>query len=321
DDPQPGIPQVEVDTAFNGASRTVPDGVLYFVEGAGGNRDFDDDLPNPRGGGSSIDQDDAATGTTTGVVGGISYDFFKGSRSFLDTSLTDDAMKAFAPNAGAGTKITTRFKSKVFSFAHVIVDDNVLTLYQISEPLSHTSSASASNPAPFGTDYFGMPVNDPIPDTVFDPATKTVLSSPATGTSALLDKVRVTKPDITFRPSVKLDAPQTAVRGGLVHFSFIFKNGSPYALNGTQAVIRLPHGVSFESASEATATVHGRDVVVTLGRTLPAQTIEMQIKARLSDSLAVGSILTALGTLRSSTALPINAISETRVVPREIHDR
>src|SRR5262249_15672631 len=146
DDPQPGIPQVEVDTAFNGASRTVPDGVLYFVEGAGGTRDFDDDLANPRGGGSSIDQIDAATGPTTLSVGGISYDFIKGTGSFLDTSLTDDAMKAFAPNAGAGTKITAKFKSKVFSFAHVIVDDNVLTLYQISEPLTQTSSASVSNP-------------------------------------------------------------------------------------------------------------------------------------------------------------------------------
>jgi len=321
DDPQPGIPQVEVDTAFNGASRTVPDGVVYFVEGAGGNRDFDDDLQNPRGGGSSIDQDDAATGTKTLVVGGISYDFFQGIRSFLDTSLTDDAMKAFASNAGAGAKITAKFKSKVFSFAHVIVDDNVLTLYQISEPLGNTSSASDLNPAPFGTDYLGMPVNDPIPDTVFDPVTKTVLSSPATGTPALLDKVRVTKPDISYHASVKLYAPHAVVRGGLVPFTFIFKNGSYYALNGTQAVIRLPHGVSFESASDGTATVHGRDVVVTLGRTLPGQTIELQMKARLSDSVAVGSILTALGTLRSSTALPVSAVSETRVVGREIHDR
>src|SRR5262249_60843074 len=119
--PIPGVPQVEIDKAFDGGANTVPDGVLYFVEGAGGNRDFDDDLQNPRGGGSSIDQDDAATGTTTFVVGGISYDFSKGIGSFLDTSLTDDAMKAFAPNAGAGTKITAKFKSKVFSFAHVMV--------------------------------------------------------------------------------------------------------------------------------------------------------------------------------------------------------
>jgi uncharacterized repeat protein (TIGR01451 family) len=312
-DPKPAVPQVEVDTAFNGLSRTVPDGVLYFVEGAGGNRDFDDDLQNPRGGGSSIDQDDAATGTATRTIGGISYEFFKGVRSFLDTSLTDDAMKAFLPNAGAGTKITAKFKSKLFSFAHIVVDENELTLYQISEPLGNTSSATASNPAPFGTDYFGNPVKDPIPDTVFDPATKKVISSPATGTPALLDKVKVTKPDISEDSSLKLDAPQAAGRGSLVTLTFTFKNRSPYALNGTQAVLTLPDGVSFESATEGTAVVHGRDVVVSLGRTLPGQTIELQITGRLSDSLKVGSTLTVLGTLRSSTALPISAVSKTRV--------
>jgi hypothetical protein len=122
--PVPGMPQVEVDSAFNGASRTVPDGVLYFVEGAGGNRDFDDDLANPRGGGSSIDQDDAATGIHTQTVNGTPFDFVQGVNSFLDTSLTDNAMKAFLSSPGSGTKITARFKSKVFSFAHVVVDNN-----------------------------------------------------------------------------------------------------------------------------------------------------------------------------------------------------
>src|SRR5262249_47705308 len=188
--PQPGIDQVAVDTAFDGVSRTTPDGVLYFVEGAGGNRDFDDNLQNPRGGGSSIDQDDSATGTQSMVVNGSSYSFLKGVSSFLDTSLTDDAMKVFSPNAGAGPKITAKFKSKVFSFAHVVVEDNAVTLYQISEPLTNTSSATASNPAPFGTDYKGAPLSDPIPDTVFDPVVRTVVSPPAVGTPALLDKVK-----------------------------------------------------------------------------------------------------------------------------------
>src|SRR5262249_43415420 len=88
DAPVPGVPEVEIDDGFDGSSRTVPDGVLYFVEGAGGNRDFDDDLPNPRGGGSSIDQDDAATGTSTRTIGARSFDFLKGVPSFLDTSLS-----------------------------------------------------------------------------------------------------------------------------------------------------------------------------------------------------------------------------------------
>src|SRR5262249_19948955 len=178
--PIPGVPQVEIDKAFDGGANTVPDGVLYFVEGAGGNRDFDDNLQNPRGGGTSIDQDDAATGTATQTVGGQSITFKNGVDSFLDTSLSDDAMKAFLPNAGSGDKITVKFKSKVFSFAHVVVDDNRLTLYQITEPLLSTSSASAQNPAPFGTDFRGRPINDPIPDTVFDPVTHTVVSPPAT---------------------------------------------------------------------------------------------------------------------------------------------
>lgn len=55
-------PVVAIDTNLDGVKNTVPDGVLYLVEGAGGNRDFDDNTPNPRGGGPGIDQDDAATG-------------------------------------------------------------------------------------------------------------------------------------------------------------------------------------------------------------------------------------------------------------------
>jgi len=315
--PQAGVPQVEVDTVFDGLHQTVPDGVLYFVEGAGGNRDFDDDLQNPRGNGTSIDQDDAATGTKTITVDGVDHDFFNGIASFLDTSLTDDAMKVSTPNAGTGPKITVKFKSKVFSFAHVTVDDNVLTLYQISEPLSDKAPASG---APFGTDYLGKPLNIPIPDTVFDPVTRKVVSSSGTGTPALLDKLTVKKPDISGEASLKLNAPETAHRGGKISFNFIFKNRSSYALNGTQAVVTLPDGVEFESSSESTASVHGRDVVISLGRTLPGQTIELKIKGRVSDSVAVGSILTGVGTLRSSTAMPIHASSDTRVGGAEGED-
>src|SRR5262249_59141391 len=117
-------------------------------------------LLNPRGGGVSIDQDDSTTGRTTQTISGVMYQFMQGVDSFLDTSLTDDAMKVFLGNPGSGPKITARFKSKVFSFAHITVDDNVLTLYQISEPLLSTSTATPSNPTPFGTDYRGMHLND-----------------------------------------------------------------------------------------------------------------------------------------------------------------
>jgi len=288
--------------------------VLYFVEGAGGNRDFDDDLPNPRGGGSSIDQEDSATGTTTRTIGSQSFAFANGVDSFLDTSLSDDAMKAFLPNAGTGDKITAKFKSKVFSFAHVVVDDNTMTLYQISEPLGTTSSSTPQKPAPFGTDFRGRPLNDPLPDTVFDPVTRTVVSSPATGTPALLDKVVVTKPDISDRTEAKLETRRHVTPGDSVRLSFTFRNRSGVALNGTQAVVTLPDGVAFDFATGGTTTVQGRDVVVTLGRTVPGERVEVEIVGRASPSLPRGSRLTFTGALWSSTALPVTARSVTTKV-------
>jgi hypothetical protein len=316
--PATGVSQVEIDPQFDGVSQTVPDGVLYFVEGAGGNRDFDDNLPNPRGGGNAIDQDDAATGTFTQTVSGTMYDFIKGVGSFLDTSLTDDAMKVFLPNAGSGPKITARFKSKVFSFAHITVQNNVMTLYQISEPLGNTSSATASNPKPFGTDYLGNPLNDPLPDTVFDPVALKVTSSAGTGVSALLDKVTVMKPDISKVARAKFTAPAATGRGKQMEFNFTFRNDSSYALNGTQAVITLPAGVSFDSANGGSATVQGQDVVVTLGRTLPGYTITVHVKANVSDSVTPGTTLTSSALLRSSTALPVIADSNTtKVMPAQ----
>jgi hypothetical protein len=64
--PSPSGPAaVSVDTSFDGVSQTVPDGVFYMVEGAGGNRDFDGNLTPARGSGTGVDQDDSATGTTS----------------------------------------------------------------------------------------------------------------------------------------------------------------------------------------------------------------------------------------------------------------
>ena len=156
--------------------------------------------------------------------------------------------------------------------------------------------------------------NRPLPDTVFDPVTRTVVSSSGSGTPALLDKVVVKKPDISSAGLLKFSAPDEAPRGGVIRFNFNFKNRSSYPLNGTQAVVTLPAGVGFESATESTATVHGQDVVVSFGRVLPGQTIELQVKGRISDSLADGTILTGVGTLRSSTAMPIRLSSDTKVV-------
>src|SRR5260370_14814620 len=135
-----GGPLVNIDTAFDGVNQTVPDGVLYLVEGAGGNRDFDGDLAPARGQDPGIDQDDSATGTAS-LAG---FSFPNRPASLLDTNLTSPAFSPVQPGAGNGPKITATFKAKVFSFATVLVSDNQLTLYQITEPLTSSSSATMS---------------------------------------------------------------------------------------------------------------------------------------------------------------------------------
>jgi uncharacterized repeat protein (TIGR01451 family) len=230
--------------------------------------------------------------------------------------MTDNAMTGFlGVNAGSGPKITARFKSKVFSFAHIAVDDNVLTLYQISEPLSGSSSATASNPAPFGTDYQGHPVNDPLPDTVVDPVSRTVLSGAGTGTSALLDKVTVTKPDISDAASLDFSAPKNLKSEDVIDYTLTFRNRSGVALNGAQAVVTLPVGVVFESASTGTATVRGSDVVVSLGRLAGDSPVTLHVYGRVLDSAP--KHLDGQAILRSATALPVSGGKATT----NTHDR
>ena len=152
-------PAVDIDTNYDGVSSTVPDGVLYLVEGAGGNRDFDGDFAPPRGSGLGVDQDDSAIGTYTAAPG---VTVKQGPSDWLDTNLTNLEMAGNIPDAGTGPKITSKFKSKVFSFGHVVVNGNKLTLWQISEPLQSTSTATADKPGPYGTDINGKPLNDPF---------------------------------------------------------------------------------------------------------------------------------------------------------------
>jgi hypothetical protein len=303
--PNPAGPAaVDIDTAFDGITNTVPDGVLYMVEGAGGNRDFDNDFTQPRGSGTGVDQDDSATGTFTFGPG---LTFVKGPASWLDTHLTDNEMSTVLSGAGTGSKITTKFKSKVFSFADVIVRDNKLTLYQITEPLQSTSSATPSNPAPFGTDINGTPLNDPIPDTLVDPATGNVVSAPADGPSALLDKFSVTKPDLEENLTVQLGAPGEAAAGGGIAFAVRLHNHSRYALNGVQVVLTLPHGVSFSGTLSDTLTLHGSEVVVTLGRLAAGGEQTVDVAGTLAAGLAPGTVLRAHAVVRSSTALPVDS--------------
>ena len=297
-----GSPAVYVDQKFDGNTDTVPDGVLYLVEGAGGNRDFDGDFAPPRGSGVGLDQDDSATGTFVDEPG---LTVPQGPGSWLDTNLTNPEMINFFPNAGQGTKITAKFKSKIFSFGDVQVDRNKLTLYQISEPLQETSSATSADPAPFGTDINGQPLKDPIPDTQVDPTTGQVLSAPANGTSALLDKWTVTKPEVGNSVVAKLSAPRKIKLGESLTYTITIENSSEYDLNGTQVRIKLPQSVTFAGAPSDTITIDGNEVVVTVGRVAEGseQTVEIPvIVAR--DSHGFFPIL-ASAAVTSATALPI----------------
>jgi len=303
----PGPAAVSIDTSFDGVTQTVPDGVLYIVEGAGGNRDFDGDLNPARGSGLGIDQDDSATGR--GTLG--TFMFPNGPASWLDTNLTSISMSPVFSAAGSGPKITAKFKAKVFSFADVIVRDNKLTLYQITEPLTSSSSATSSNPAPFGTDVNGTPLNDPIPDTLVDPATGNVVSAPATGPSALLDKFVVTKPDLSERLRVRLSAPDSVVPAGQLTYTLTVHNGSSHGLNGTQAVFEIPSGVTFVASPDGNATQVGNQVVVTIGRLDPGSSAVVHLQNQVNAE--AGSVLTGTALLRSSTALsaPANEVHTT----------
>jgi uncharacterized repeat protein (TIGR01451 family) len=307
-----GTPAVNVDTSYNGSTQTVPDGVLYIVEGAGGNRDFDNNLAPPRGSGLGVDQDDSASGPYTPIAG---LTVQQGPADWLDTNLTNLEMVNFLPNSGTGQKITTKFKSKVFSFGHVLVNNNSLTLYQISEPLQNTSSATSANPAPYGTDINGQPLNDPIPDTVLNATTGALLSGPATGTPALLDQWNITKPNVSPAVSVQLSAPPSATAGGALVYSVVINNNSAYALNGTQVRLTLPANLSLADAISDTLTLQGSEVVSTVGRLAPGTQQVVQIKTRVAANAPVGSQISASAALLSGTALPVtgNSVS-TKVV-------
>jgi Calcineurin-like phosphoesterase/Purple acid Phosphatase, N-terminal domain/Domain of unknown function DUF11 len=301
--PSPSGPAaVSIDTSFDGVTQTVPDGVLYIVEGAGGNRDFDGDLGPARGSGLGIDQEDSATGLGTLST----FMFPNGPASWLDTHLTSVSMSPVFPTAGSGPKITTRFKAKLFSFADIIVKGNKLTLYQISEPLLPTSSATSTNPAPFGTDANGKPVNDPIPDTLVDPATGNVVSPPADGPSALLDKFVVLKPNLDDQLRVRLQAPESASPGAQFTYSLSVDNRSSYNLNGTQAVFNLPNGVTFVNSPDGGAVQVGNSVVVTVGRLSAGGSADIHLNVAVAPD-AGGDTLAASGVIRSSTALPVQA--------------
>jgi len=305
-------PAVAIDTKFDGITQTVPDGVIYLVEGAGGDRDFDNNLPEPRGRGFGVDQDDSASGATSYAK---DLTFPNGSASWLDTKLTNVQMSPFFPNAGAGSKITTRFKSKVFSFGDVVVDGNRLTHYQISEPLQSVSSGTPDDRYPYGTDVNGNQLKDPLPETLINSTTGEVVTQPAAGTPTLLDKFTVTKPNITGKLVAKLFAQPGAIANDILKYRVSVTNSSPYALNGTQVVLRLPPGITFADRLSKSITKHGQDVVLTIGRLEPGAHSQVQVKAQVTGDLSIDIKLYTKAVVRSSTALPVNTdIAITKVL-------
>jgi uncharacterized repeat protein (TIGR01451 family) len=303
--PGSASPAVEIDPVYDGDDHTVPDGVLYLVEGGGGDRDFDGALANPRGQGPGIDQDDSATGSALVkyvFMGNPTSSLFpNGPASWLDTSLTNSAMTPFIPGAGSGPKITVKFKSKLFSFAHTVVRGNKLTLYQVSEPLSGNFSGT------FGTDLNGTAVNDPLPDTLVDPATGLNTTSAGDGTSVLLDKIVVTKPELKHHLSVHLDGPHHLHPGDPVKYTVTVDNDSAYSLNGSQIILKLPRGVSFTSSSLGSVTLVGRDPVITLGRLLSGGAAVVEIMGKWNGHGADDGVLKTVAVLRSGTALPVES--------------
>jgi hypothetical protein len=294
---------VEIDTAFDGRKHPVPDGVLYVVEGAGGNRDFDGDLGPARGSGLGVDQDDSATGTTA-VTPTLTVP--NGPASWLDTHLTEPEMAPLFAGAGSGPKITARFKAKVFSFAQVVVRDDRMSLYQITEPLLSTSSATAQNPAPFGTDVDGRPLNDPIPDTLIDPATGALVSPPATGTSALLDEFTLSRPDLRSELRATVRGPEVIPSGGTVTYSVRIENGSRHGLNGTQVEFALPDGATFGGSVSDNATVHEGSVVLTVGRLAAGDIKTVTVPVTFASESRSG-VAVARAVVRSSTAQSVVA--------------
>jgi uncharacterized repeat protein (TIGR01451 family) len=308
-------PVVEIDQQFDGANRTVPDGVMYVVEGTGGNRDFDGNEANPRGQGSGQDQEDTATGTYS--VAGLTFP--NGPASWLDTNLTSAQMSPYQPGAGTGPKITAKFKAKVFGFGDVVVNYNTLSLYQISEPLLPSSSATATNPFPFGADLNGKPLNDPIPDTLIDPSTGKVVSAPADGVPAMLDTFTITRPDISGSLFTSVVAPLAVVSGGAIVYNIAVENDSNYPLNAVQVEVALPRGLEFDGTLDSNTTLHNRsNVVMTIGRLVQGENHTIELRTRASEGQPKGTTLSITPVVRSSTAQPVKlaTASTTIIAPR-----
>ena len=92
-----------------------------------------------------------------------------------------------------------------------------------------------------------------------------------------------------------LSAPGQANAGSTITYSLRVQNNSGYGLNGTQVVVNLPAGASFAGATGDTLTVHGSQVVVTVGRLAVGAGQTVQVSAGLASGLASGTQLHGRG--------------------------
>jgi len=111
-----------------------------------------------------------------------------------------------------------------------------------------------------------------------------------------------------------LSAPSRAGAGSTITYNVRIQNNSGYALNGTQVVVNLPQGASFAGTTSDTVTVHGSQVVVTLGRLGVGSGQIVQVPAALASGLAGGTQLRASAVVRSSTALPVSSNQSVTVI-------
>jgi hypothetical protein len=194
-----------------------------------------------------------------------------------------------------------KFKSKIFSFGHIVVEGNKLTHYQISEPLSSTSSASAANPAPYGYDFYGEAIKDPLPDTLLDPTTGQLLSANQNGTPTLLDKWTIEKPDLGGAVEAHFFALRDSRRGAPKDYHVSIANHSNYALNGAQIVLDLPDSAVYGGIIDDKHTVIDHKLIVTLGRVERGEKTSVEIPLDFGHGIETR----VTGVLRSATAQPI----------------
>jgi uncharacterized repeat protein (TIGR01451 family) len=134
---------------------------------------------------------------------------------------------------------------------------------------------------------------------------------PATGPSALLDAMTVTRPDVGGSVTAKLSAPREIKAGQGLTYTVAIRNGSDYALSGTQVRFRLPPALGLAGTSSGEVTFQGDEIVLTLGHLAVGAERTVEIPVQVPSVVHRHAVLRARARVYSSTALPLetNAVS------------